>query len=411
MDSRAFSLAANNILLNLAYENDNYKIINGLGEDICLVFCSGNNLYFPDELEVFEETIICNDRYEWAHVATEMIYYVKKIIFIRDVRKSYYVTGINRKIDCIDKLIEFLKAECEGYKTITIGNSAGGYCASLIGAKLHVQAVFNFSGQWNLYGHKNSIDNVYFLNKFANSKMHNKYFDISQLVKDSGVPIFYFYPQKSEDDIKQASYIHSLKNIYPFTFDSDKHGQGLTSTESYMKLFMNDIELLKKLSNSYHGIPLKPDKMDCLINKSYPYEATLKDITGVKKDRKKKLSDKYLVLFKMMNQWVKVKQEGKNLASYFEKNGYNKIAIYGLSYAGETLIRELNGANVLVAYGIDQKVNSISADIDVVTPEDILAEVDAVVVTAIYFFNDIKNKLMSKIDCPIISLEDILNVL
>ncbi len=78
-----------------------------------------------------------------------------------------------------------------------------------------------------------------------------------------------------------------------------------------------------------------------------------------------------------------------------------------MSYAGEALIRELKGTNVLIAYGIDKNANLISADIDVVTMEDNLADVDAIVVTAIYFFDDIKNNLTSKIDCPVISLEDI----
>lgn len=34
------------------------------------------------------------------------------------------------------------------------------------------------------------------------------------------------------------------------------------------------------------------------------------------------MSDKHLALFLMMNQWTKVKQRGKKLAAFFEKNGY-----------------------------------------------------------------------------------------
>lgn len=128
-------------------------------------------------------------------------------------------------------------------------------------------------------------------------------------------------------------------------------------------------------------------------------------------DRQKivqQMSDKHLSLFLMMNQWVKLKQEGKNLASYFEKNGYQKIAIYGMSYAGETLINELKNTNVTVAYGIDKNADSIYADIDILSMEDTLEPVDAVVVTAITFFDEIEEQLSAKIDCPILSLEDIL---
>lgn len=122
----------------------------------------------------------------------------------------------------------------------------------------------------------------------------------------------------------------------------------------------------------------------------------------------KKLSDKHLALFQMMNQWVKVKQEGKNLASYFELNGYKKIAVYGMSYAGETLLDELSDSGITVAYAIDKNADLIYADVDIVSIEDDLEEVDAVVVTAVTFFDEIEEQLSGKIACPIISLEDIL---
>lgn len=120
------------------------------------------------------------------------------------------------------------------------------------------------------------------------------------------------------------------------------------------------------------------------------------------------LADKHLALYLMMNQWVKVKQEGKNLSSYFEKNGYKKIAVYGMNYVGETLLSELKETGVEVAYAIDRKADTIYADVDVYAPEDSLEQVDAVVVTAITFFDEIEEKLSEKMDCPIISLEDIL---
>ena len=116
-------------------------------------------------------------------------------------------------------------------------------------------------------------------------------------------------------------------------------------------------------------------------------------VTGTKINEQLQMSNKHLSLFLMMNQWVKVKQEGKNLASYFEYNGYKKIAIYGMSYAGETLLSELKGTDVQVAYGIDRNT---------------LEPVDAVVVTAITFFDEIESKLSDKVNCPIISLEDVL---
>lgn len=127
-----------------------------------------------------------------------------------------------------------------------------------------------------------------------------------------------------------------------------------------------------------------------------------------KRDIVKSMSDKHLALFLMMNQWVKVKQEGKNLSEYFEKNGYQKIAVYGMSYAGETLISELKNKNTEVLYGIDKNADRIYSDVKIVSMKEELEPVDAVVVTSITFFDEIEEKLSAKVACPILSLEDVL---
>ncbi len=125
-------------------------------------------------------------------------------------------------------------------------------------------------------------------------------------------------------------------------------------------------------------------------------------------DEKQKMSNKHFALFQMMNQWVRVKQEGKNLSEYFEENGYRKIAIYGMSFAGESLVYELEGTKTEVMYGIDRNAKSLYLDINIVEPGEDLRKVDAIVVTAITFFDEIEEILSRKVDCPIISLEDVL---
>uniref|UniRef100_N2B5Y2 C-methyltransferase domain-containing protein n=1 Tax=Eubacterium plexicaudatum ASF492 TaxID=1235802 RepID=N2B5Y2_9FIRM len=126
------------------------------------------------------------------------------------------------------------------------------------------------------------------------------------------------------------------------------------------------------------------------------------------KQQVQSLADKHLALFLMMNQWVKVKQEGKNLTSYFEEHGYKKIAIYGMSYAGETFFDELRDTSVEIVYGIDKKTSALNVELEVVSVDSELEEVDAVVVTAITYFDDIEKALSAKLNCPILSLEDIL---
>ncbi len=141
---------------------------------------------------------------------------------------------------------------------------------------------------------------------------------------------------------------------------------------------------------------------------------TIGGIIGTKRSMGKKLktaiqfSDKHLALFLMMNQWVRIKQEGKHISEYFRKYGYKRIAVYGMSYAGDTFVEELKNSDIEIVYGIDKNVNNLFSVIDIVSPEDDLETVDVIVVTAITFYEEVKEQLSEKLDCPIISLEDIL---
>lgn len=125
-------------------------------------------------------------------------------------------------------------------------------------------------------------------------------------------------------------------------------------------------------------------------------------------DKQQQLSNKHLKLFKMMNQWVRIKQEGKSLVSYLETRGMHKVAIYGMNYAGETLVEELKGSNIEILYGIDRRANNLCAGFPIVSIDEPLDAVDGIIVTAVAFFDEIEEELRAKVDCSIISLEDII---
>ena len=120
-----------------------------------------------------------------------------------------------------------------------------------------------------------------------------------------------------------------------------------------------------------------------------------------------KVIKKNEAILKMFNQWLILKQEGKSIATYLKENNFQKIAIYGMSYAGERLLDDLKETEIEVAYAIDQNAERIFSEIEVRSLDDVLESVDAVIVTAIYYFDDIEEKLSNLVECPILSLEDI----
>ena len=116
-------------------------------------------------------------------------------------------------------------------------------------------------------------------------------------------------------------------------------------------------------------------------------------------------SNRYL---DMMNQWIILKQEGKSITSYIGKQGWRLIAVYGMGIYGRHIVRELEGTNCIVAYGIDRKVEGEYKGIKIFKPSGYLPEADVVINSVIYEQNNIEISICGTISCPLVSLEDII---
>lgn len=227
------------------YEKDNYYIIDhGNNTKKYLIFFSGNGLYFPNTVETFNEKIAKRDRYEWQNVikGAKKLKKFEKIIFVRDLYKTWYVRGINKRVNTLDKLAEMLSELCkDATEIVTVGNSAGGYIASLMGVLLNASAVYNFSGQYDIaYAVK---DNPFWK---AFSKVEGKkYQDLCPLIESSKVSIFYFYPGRCEADLKQYELVKNMKNVYSFALDDENHGLTVLPM-NYQYLFAMSSKRLKR---------------------------------------------------------------------------------------------------------------------------------------------------------------------
>ena len=117
--------------------------------------------------------------------------------------------------------------------------------------------------------------------------------------------------------------------------------------------------------------------------------------------------DKQNSYYSVLNQWLSLRQRGKSLSTYFECSGYKTIAIYGMKDLGERLCEELKDSGIVVSYGIDRNYANINAEMIVVSPEDNLRPVDVIVVTSFFYYDEIRLKIEEKVECPIISLQEI----
>ncbi len=172
--------------------------------------------------------IIHGNHYEGMNISENprIKKYFGRVIWVRDIFKSWYVVGISSEYNCIDKVCERLTFLTENYEVYTAGGSAGGYMATICGIKLHAKAIYNLSGQYNLFLDGSTSRGL--LQRYQTEMDRSRYYDIADMTL-CDVPILYFYPGRCERDIKQTAYIHARndKNIYCFCIRSKTHGTTL----------------------------------------------------------------------------------------------------------------------------------------------------------------------------------------
>lgn len=118
-------------------------------------------------------------------------------------------------------------------------------------------------------------------------------------------------------------------------------------------------------------------------------------------------NNKHLKLYIITIQWFQNYLKGKRIKDFLEERGYSKIAIYGISYIGETLIYELEDSKIEISYLVDNNRSYLSGKYKVYTSDSELETVDAIIVTPITYYEQIKEQLSSRVSFPIISFEDI----
>ena len=215
MDS--FSLTSENPIIAAEYEKSNYYIeeLSSLSNK-CIIFCSGNGIYYPNDEITFRKTVIDSNRYEWQNLSKANVIkkFAAKIIYIRDLYKAWYLLGINKDLSSIDAIVDFLQEQTKGYDVITVGNSSGAYMSTLLALKLNATMCFNFCGQ--------------FILDAGWTKLYSKEYQYNSLIplleENKETVINYFYPYYCENDQIQAAYLDKISNIHIFPIKESVHG-------------------------------------------------------------------------------------------------------------------------------------------------------------------------------------------
>lgn len=266
------------------YSKDNWRVeLNELAtSNICVIYFSSNNIWYPNTEEAFDRSFVNNDYYEWAKYGCLK---ARKVIYVRDIYKSWYVTGINTRVNSVDKLIDLLKQEIQGMQIITVGSSAGGYMAVLMGCKLKAEYVLCFSAQFTLL-EKGCLDKNPLLHQYHNDNKRNLYYDLCGLLAENCVPIYYIMPAYCLEDVRQYKHISSFEHIFTIKISTKRHGVPVLKCNLPELLEMDDAKL-KKLYEHYSGKIVNPITFSIHISGiKKTFIGLLKEILRIIKKRK-----------------------------------------------------------------------------------------------------------------------------
>lgn len=118
--------------------------------------------------------------------------------------------------------------------------------------------------------------------------------------------------------------------------------------------------------------------------------------------------EKYARLLKIMCRWVQNCQKNINVSEILVERGIRSVAIYGAGDVGRCLVAELSDSDISVQYVIDRRRLELEVPVYMVEEVEVLPVVDCVIVTAVMDFDEICKDLVHRMDCQVLSIEDII---
>lgn len=113
-------------------------------------------------------------------------------------------------------------------------------------------------------------------------------------------------------------------------------------------------------------------------------------------------------ILKLYERWLLLKDVAGGVYKFLNDNDFKRVAVYGMGSLGRSVCSELMCHNIEVAYVIEQNPNRRNGDYIFYTMQDDLPSIDVIIVTPITHYDEIAEELAKKVNCTILSLDDVI---
>lgn len=111
----------------------------------------------------------------------------------------------------------------------------------------------------------------------------------------------------------------------------------------------------------------------------------------------------------ILEEWIAMYRHGRRVADVLDERGIREIAIYGMGILGSHLYQELKTSGMSVKYIIDRRPLKGVYNAEICSPGVELENVDVVIVTPVYQFEEIERNIRQVNDVLVVSLRELLN--
>ena len=109
----------------------------------------------------------------------------------------------------------------------------------------------------------------------------------------------------------------------------------------------------------------------------------------------------------LYHHWLLLKERGGSIVPWLAKRGYREVAVYGMGEVGRHIWAELSASSIKIKYIIDRSKKEVHFTVPIYDLRDALPKCDAVIVSVVDEYWEIARSLEGKVDCPVISLAEI----
>lgn len=219
-----------------------------------------------------------------------------------------------------------------------------------------------------------------------------------------------------QESVKQSGYMLPMVQYFMACVLGEMFQQTIVISDDRRVKYSHDVfdKILQQIEDRYL---LEAETIDVVVRKAlaaYKHGVDIREEINQIRLKERQYQESYQYFDKtyknngVLRDWLLLHIQGKKVSEYFAHSHYQRIAVYGMAELGQLFVSELRNSGLDVKYGIDCRAGTIAAEIPVLTMEDELPLVDVVIVTAVYYFNQIADCLKDRMECPVISIEDVL---